>query len=612
MAFNPTTEDLWLEVEAAIHETEEHVAVAADIMRRLTGRWYRQDMNASEPEPENFNFAFVSNVLPQLGRGNPEVSIRPARVIGHRAVGQAIEDGSNAWSEDVGFAELIEPVHFEYLVIRGVAMVYLDEDTRFSRGVVTPAIKRIPVHRFFLDALADDAATAQFRGHWYWKDLDELRADPDADQDVVARLIAGDDREESEATAGGERVRAAWKKRSGSQLGRQRVKCYNVWLRERNTLRVLVDGDRNAELYPEREFYGPRTGPYVLYDAFPIPGQAWPLTTLIAVQDQNRDLNVHAQAMGRAAARRKRLGLVEANNPDLGQKLANAEDGEIIPVKGITGNYVQVELDGATDQQYTFTEYIRNRLDRISGMTATVQGSVGEADTATEAQIASDALNNRIGYIKRRALRCTEHVFRAVGWYLWHTEGIVIPVNRRDPYSGELLEGLFFGGPSPQDGLATWDDMQLKVRVNTLQSEAEARQNLLTFYDLFITIAQMAPSMPWVRWMTVLRDLADGYELGDKAEEWIIPELFGAFGQPPMFPVSQVIGGRQVPQQGTPPNAGWARRSLLPNLTGAMPTPGGNGANAEGPAAPGGVPTNPTTRAGNVRGPQPARPGGRR
>lgn len=543
MAFNPTTENLWLEVKAAIEETCKHSEPAQDLIRRVTGRFYHSDNQTLEADPENFGYAFLSNMLPTLGVRSPGVKVDAARVIGHQTVSQAMTDGLDSWIKDEDFGEVVTPVRVDFCWLRGVTLHYLDEDTRFSRGTVTPKVKRIDPRRFFIDALADDTLTDEFRGHWYWADLDDLLADADVNPEAVEKLTpAGDD---GGTTSTG---KTTFRKPSGDALGRRRVKCYSVWIRKRNTIRVLVESNEVVELYPERPYYGPPTGPYTLYDAYPMPGQTWPLSPMVAVEDQVRDLNIHARAMGRAAARRRSIGLVEANNPDLGQKLADAEDGEILPAKGITGQHVVVEVGGATDTQYQHTEYLRLRLDRISGLTATVQGSVGQADTATEAKIADDALSNRTRYLRYRVQHADEESLWRVGWYLFHTEGIVIPVNRRDPYSGELLEGLFFGGPSPTDAGASWDDFNLTVKLRDENPVAD-QQRFIAYYQLFMDIAQRAPMMPWVRWMAVARDMDIAFDMEGKSDEWMIPEFLGAYGQPPQMPPSAVIGQRPVGRQ---------------------------------------------------------------
>ncbi len=558
--FNPSTHDLWLEIEKATELATQRTQHSADMARRMTSRWYDSATKNEESDPENFAYAYVSNMLPTLGSSNPSVKCKAARVIGHQQIAQAMKDGINAVVEDIGYGEVAERVHMDFMFSRGIMLHRLEEERRNGRGNVTPGIRRISPARFFIDALASSPAEAEFMGHYYYVDLDDLRADPDITEDIKAKLTATEGHEEGNTPLEGRTD--PFLKPSGTEVGRQRVKCYNVWIKSRNTIRVICDVDHDMELYPERPYYGPEDGPYELFDAYPVPDECWPLSPLIAVKDQADDLNAHARKMGEAAERRKSIGLVEGNNPDFATKIAKAEDGEFVLVKGITGQYVQAEIGGVTKEQYGFTEYIRNRLDRISGLTATVQGNVGAADTATEASIADAHLNQRVNFLKRKVVEATQRSLTKIGWFLFHTEGIVIPVNRRDPYSGQLLEGLFFGGPFPTDAGATWHDFQLEVEINSMQKEAETKNNMLQFYGIFSQIAVQAPQMPWVRWMSVLRDLEEVFDLAGKSEEWMFPELFGAFGQPEMLPPSSLLGQQPPPPRGGNPGRGWPRQQL--------------------------------------------------
>lgn len=563
MAFSPDTPNLWLEVKAAVKESENHVEPTHDMMRRLTGRFYRKDADGIDAQPENFGYAFISNILPMLATENPAIQIKAARVIGHQEISDAMNDGLEAWLEDVMFAERLGPVLFDFCMIRGVVMHRLEPEKRFSRGQVRPNYFRLNPIQFFIDPF-EDTNRARYMGHWYYADFDDLQADPLINQDVLARLSPG------AGDPGGRGKESAYAKPDAGTLGRKRVKCYSVWIRERNELRVLAEGVEDAELYPPRTFFGPESGPYKVFDAVPVPGESWPLSPLVAVEDQVRDLNVHAVALGRSQARRKSVGLVEASNLDLGEKLVDAEDGEIIPVKGITGNYVEAKVGGADATQYTHTEYVRARLDRISGLTATVQGAVGDANTATEAQIASNALSSRVRWLKTQVQRAISSLLHAIGWYLFHTEGIVIPVSRRDRLTGQLSEGVFFGGPSPTDQGAMWDDFNIRVRLVNRGDPAE-QQQFTAYYQMFLNVMQAALTIPGLRFMNILHDLDQAFEC-DRAEEWILPEMFGMMSSGPMMPPSALIGGQQIGQQpgaGGPPNM--ARQSLM---AGPMPAGG--------------------------------------
>ncbi|MCC7407412.1 MAG: hypothetical protein IT442_05035 [Phycisphaeraceae bacterium] len=569
--FHPSTEDLWLEVERAVERTRDHQEFTKSILRRLTGVFFDRRTDADEYDPENHHYTYYANMAPILADAPPSVEVEAERVIGHGIVAQAMKDGINAWVIDQRFNRLIDQLPMDFLSARGVLMLRLNEEKRFNRGAVTPCLARISPRQFFLDSLATDLETDEFRGHWYWMDVEDLLAEPLLTEE--ARAVFS--RQSSDVTEAEDK--AAHYKPDPTDVNRSMVMLYSVWCRRTGTIRVLSKSDMAVEVFPEAPYYGPTRGPYTLFDAYPITDEVHPLPPMVAIDGQVRDLNLHAKAMGRSAARRRSIGLVEASNPDLGEKLAKAEDGEILPAVGITGQSVQIEVGGVTPAQYQITEYLRMRLDRISGLTATAQGAVGQAKTASEAQIATAALGQRTSYLQRRFKEAVEDALWGVGWMMFHTEGVVIPVKRMDPYSMEMQEGLFFGGSFPSDQGATWEDFVLRVRLHTMQKVADFRERVLAYYGIFLDAMQRVPMMPWVRWAIVLRDLAKAMELEDYVQDWPMPQALGSQGIPPMTPPSAVLGAEPVPQR-SGGGAGGGRGGLP-----ALPP----GAPQGGPAFPG-------------------------
>ena len=76
--------------------------------------------------------------------------------------------------------------------------------------------------------------------------------------------------------------------------------------------------------------------------------------------------------------------------------------------------------------------FIARLLDREERSEQECEEAMGliMSGQATEAQIADSALANRIKYLRTRFLKATERSLAKVAWYLFHTEGIIIPVNR--------------------------------------------------------------------------------------------------------------------------------------------------------------------------------------
>lgn len=562
MVFDPSTEDLLNEIDESERIRDQHLAGVNRVIKEYVGRWYHGnrdwDIVAGSPDddsnPEPFAYSFVSNMLPALIYENPSVLVHARRVIGHRIVAEAMQSGIRSWIQDIQFKKECERVVLDFLFFRGVLMHFLEDDTRWSDGAVRPNIKRIDYRHFFIDTLASSVKDAEYLGHSYWIDLTDLMADPAILPDALTKLRAGDMAEDLR--------KEPFKKDNPAIMKRKRVKVYSVWQRETNKLRVLVK-DPRIEIYEPRPYYGPpEIGPYAVYDAYPVPGQPYPLSPLLAVQDQVRDLQIHARSAARSAAGRKTVIIVDSAAGSLADDITDAEDREVIVVPGFNQSQaMQVEFGGVTSQQYQYVGFLRERLDRHSGLTQTQRGTLGQADTATEAQIASEALNNRTEYLKARVREGATDTFYSVGWFLFHTPGVIIPVNRVDPITGMESEGLFFGGPVQGMETGSWLDYSLKIEPLSMQrvNEQVVQRRAMDFANFIIQIAPLMPQIPWVRWMEMVKMVGEAMNQ-DNADALLIPQLLGVMPQPDMLPPSQLMGADQVGMRYSIPGQGFKDR----------------------------------------------------
>ena len=445
--FDPTDEELFKEGEQAEALRDDCLKGVNAIIREYVGRHYRGSKDWEQVQgspdgdnfPEPFSYSFVSNMLPALCSENPSVQVKARRVIGHKPVQEAMQSGLRSWINDVDYKSEMERVTLDFLFFQGILMHYIEDDTRWADGAVRPNVLRIDYRKFGVDSLADHVDHAQFMFHRYQVDIDDLQADPAILPDALPRLKPSTP--ESWET---NKSREPFKKGDAGLLKRNQVMVYSIWLREKNVIRVLAKDPRALRLYEERPYYGPRCGPYVVFQAYPVPGQVYPLSPLVAVHDQVKDIQVHAMSTSRSAARRKSVVIVDGTNANLPETIKDSEDGEVITVPGFSSSQAQqIELGGVTQHQYQYLEYLRARLDRHSGMTETARGNVGGADSATEAQIASESLNNRTEYLKAKVRESAAKSLHAIGWFLFHTPGIIIPVSNRDSTTGLETEGLF-------------------------------------------------------------------------------------------------------------------------------------------------------------------------
>lgn len=547
MSFKPTTQDLWREIEESEKVRDEHLTAVNMTIKEYVGRWYRgggqspSSVEADDYSPEPFTYSFISNIMPGLFYSNPHFQVKARRVIGHQLVRQAMQSGLRGWVEDINYEKECERAILDMLFFQGVLLHYIEDDTRWANGAVRPQIKRLPFQNVFGDPLATCVGDAEYIGHRYYADLDELMADPAADPAAVEKLKASYSSEDQKAEP--------FKKPDRQALKRNQVCLHSVWMRRTNTIRVLAKGSTVVEVYPEREWYGPACGPYEIFQAYPVPGQFYPLSPLIAVRDQVIDMNVHARSASRSAAGRKTIFIVDGSISNLPENIKDAEDREVIPVPGFNSSQCQqIDLGGVSREQYEYLGFLRQRLDRHSGLTETARGNASASDTATEATIANDALSNRTEWLKKRVRQGVTASFKKAGWFLFHTTGIIIPVVIRDPMTGMEQEGLFFGGPIPGQDTGKWDDYAIEIEPLSIQRVGEqATQRRATDTANFImTVAPMIPQLPYLRWQEILRMFGEAMNQPN-IEDFIHWELLGMMSSPLMQPTSGLMPGQQTP-----------------------------------------------------------------
>lgn len=545
MSFNPTLQELIVEIQEAERLRDDHLRGINNTIREYTGRWYRPTTQAGfgyegepndEHHPEPFSYSFVSNMLPQLIYRNPAIAVQARRVMGHREIAEAQKSGIEGLMDDIKYSKEVELSVLDMLFFHGILMHLIEDDTRWSNGAVRPNAMRIDPKHWGCDSLATHKKRTAFEFHDYMVDLDDVMADPAVIPEALERLTPTD----GDKAPGS--VDDAFERGNEGSLRRKRVKLYSVWLRERNTIRVICK-DPMVELYEERPYYGEPTGPYVQFGAYPVPDQVYPLSPLIAVRDQVKDLNVHARAASRSAAGRKTVIIVDGQENDLEDKIHDAEDREVISIPGFNAQQLQqVELGGVTPNQYEYLGLLRDRLDRNSGLTELARGNVGGADTATEASIAEGALNQRNEYLKQKVHEAVAESLHKLGWFLFHTPGIIIPITQRDPMTGMETEGLFFGGVFPGDDAGSWDDYQIRIEPYSMQrvSEALLQRRAMDLSSFIMQVGQMMPMMPYVRWLDLVRMVGEAFNYND-ADRFFVPEMLGMMARPELMPPGTML-----------------------------------------------------------------------
>lgn len=540
------------EVESATQDVEDHLYSMREMIEATHGDHYVRGVRG-QYMPENHYFSYTTLMTPRLIMDNPRFRCTTRRPGSQMDVAEAIRHGLNRWSKDTNLRGegLKVAVDFQYnwgwMMIRQVPNRTSDktEDRwiwdkdgtfRVKGRHLWPSAERLSQDAVFVDPQAFSIDQARYIGHSYGMDAEDLAAEakahPERGWDKVA--IAA-------STAGGadsdpvtfDPLQIHDKR---NEPARHRLKIYSIWCPEMQPDpkkgpkqgyhgAILTLGHKDGPgggikgskwLRPPRAYYGPPEGPYVRFGAYVLPNKLWPLSPLVAIGSQIRELNRHARAWSRAAERHKRVVLYNEKDSRVAAKIRRAQHDLFVGIPGFDKTkFAEVEVGGATEAQYKAYAFLQDRLQRISAMDDAQMGNVTGAGTATENTIVSEVIATRTEGLKQQYRDSMCEVARRVAWYMYHDSRVVFPLGEEAADDMDAIEPWFYGGEQDPESDYTFDDLELEIEPYSLERTDQAGifQRTMAGANFVIDTAQMIPMLPHVGW-------AELYDIVGDAMNW--------------------------------------------------------------------------------------------
>lgn len=541
MSLKVTESSLWEEVRAAEKFRDDHLVDIAKRISRYHGTSYKGESipGVNEDDPENHAFEWISSTVPRMAYSNPKWAFTSKRPGMAGVVVDALRRGMNRWTRDVNLKRDCEVLAVDYSFCWFAALVTLEPRPGMHQPedpVMWPQVYRLGPKEFFMDPRAKRQEDARYQGHKYIRDkedlLDEARENPGMgwNLEVLEELQAGEEVEEFHQ--GTEDVSHHEK----AAPDRQEVVLREVWVPEHElddapgsaagfhgTIFTLVSGcGSEGDSKPRfarapRPFYGHRSGPYALTGSYTVPDDPWPMSALVAVDSQVKDMNNHARAAKNSANSYKKLVFVDnAMDRDLADKVKNTPDSFVVPVVGLDRNaVVEVEVGGISQTQLEYLFMSRDRLERNSGMSEAAKGNTSGA-TATEVAAADRASETRMGFVSGKYEDGIIQIGRKVAYYLYADDEIVFPMSGEDARELGLNEPWFRGGGMEGSGYG-YDDLEIDMEPYSMAriSEAVLQQRTMQVTEIATGIAPLVPQMPWVNWKLVLKRLGESTHTPD-------------------------------------------------------------------------------------------------
>lgn len=601
-----SVENFWKEIDAAEKVRDERLHAYGGLIDKYATPFFRGDINALDDtgqnyNPENHGYEYVRFMVPQIAYNAPRVRLN-SRTYGVDKSVRELTYGINQWVEDTDYGEfLLGPAH-DCLFARAITLTTY-EDHPALEGKKTAVKTRLSPRHYFRDPGALSAEEARYEGHSYAMDLSDLMEKAEEEDDWILENVKA-----LAEGAGVDQFRRHHPARH-SLPDRKEVVVYEVWVRDYEdtdhpgaeegcygtilTLGVsLGDTDGNGReaqyLRDPLPFYGHPDGPYTVCEIHTVPDDPWGLAPLLATEGQARDLNRHARGSSRAASAYKRLILCDTTDPEFAEKVQLGEHDLVLPLEKMAkDNILQVEIGGITEQNLTYLQLARDRLDRNSGMSDAQRGMASGSKTATAEAIADQNADIGVDYIRSRFHQFVRRDLEKTLWYMWRDDdfGLVLGSDAA-PELGVImldqLEQAVASGQVPPEEAAQiaesgrvlgkgdnlmFDVDSADVDFSTLALEIEpmsmerttegmAQRRALEMFQLVTQVAQMVPTMPWVRWEELLDKLGDSLnvpDLGDLIDLDMAAQAVGMMGaQPQQGPTGPSPMGPKPAKQPAP------------------------------------------------------------
>ena len=527
--------NLYSEIQAAERYRDSHLEHYRDIIDEYVGP-AGPSGERGESAPDNHVYEYLSLTIPRIVHDNPRVEARTRRPATQGQSASALEHGINRWIRDTDTRGTLIRLAYDMLISFGAAITTQQPsrsyDPQSDLRSYWPQCYRIPPRRLIVDPLAMSFAQARYSGHMWIRDkddlLDEAKDDPSWNANVLEGLgtdVGTEDYYE--------------KNRGRDVPSRNEVVCYDIWVPEmeldnspgveygfHGTIYTITIGQTGGESDPDkvdyirepRPYYGPKPGPYTFFGAYNVPESSYPLSPIMASLGQADELNAHIRSAARSAAQYKRLILVDSKSKKLMQDVKSQPDNFVVPVEGLDRDRViPIELGGITNQQVSYIQMARERLDRNSGIHDVMRGNISGSATATEVATADASSSIRIDYLKRQFVRATEQMMMRVGWYLWNDDRVFFPLGAEAAEGMGMGEPYFQGGGEPPE---SYDDIELEVDAYSMERTNEVLQQRRALESLQVVtnVAAAMPQAPYVNWEALLKQVGDSMNMPGMAQ----------------------------------------------------------------------------------------------
>ncbi len=396
-----------------------------EAVRQFVGRHWSEE-GTSEKVPVNLLSLYIRIISTKLVAHSPRVmlstfdrSLRPTV--------SAMEDWANKEIERMQLVNTLHRVVVDALFSIGIMKVALADPGQaaavaWQLGAGQPFCERVDLDDFVYDVHARSFDEVGYIGHRYRVPLDVVKESKVYGKKRKDLVASTDTLYNAE---GDERISVLGRGVYSSDDFEDYIDLWEVYLPRHRVVLTLADDylsgpSQDMEPLREQNWIGPATGPYHILSYGVVPGNAMPKAPVQDLIDLHLGVNQSYRKVQRTTDRIKENVLVQGGGAEDAERLAAAQDGQIIPVQRpdamrqvvSSGQTIQQVLLSATTFKELFS-WAAGNLDIMGGLSP-------QSKTARQDTMLNENSSQSVADMQQSTITFVAQGLKSLAWYWWH------------------------------------------------------------------------------------------------------------------------------------------------------------------------------------------------
>jgi len=380
----------------------------------------------------------VFTIVPYLVEGNPKIMVE-SLPINYRSWAYTTQLALNFLIEKMNLAESVFiPAAINSMFGAGIVRTFTEfnrifniDDEVIKSG--TPAIRVIDDVDYIGDIAAKSRADYAFEGDIYKlpteyarelfsKYADDIMPDCKLSSDYAPEKISNGEYDINRLSL------------------RDYTTFMDIYFYDEGVTKTIMPYGKEPCFLHEVEEDGPGDSPYDFLGYKFFPGTTYPIPPAWFWHDLDVSLNIVARTSREQAESQKDVIFIDSGAKDIGSKIKNAKNLDIIPLKDPVDSAKQISFGGMNPASAPWMAFCEGNFNKAGGTAEVMRGGGAEADTLGQEKMIFQNASRIINNMHTRYQDFMTKIIKKLAWRVWTDPTVYVPVIKKIPGVAELPE----------------------------------------------------------------------------------------------------------------------------------------------------------------------------